>query len=122
MSSDQIVTLLVAVMAGAGASLVTGFFGMPQMRAGAKSTKATGEVSISGDAREWAKTFADRADRSDARALAAEQDAAEVKEKLEECEDRCDALEARLDNWQAYAARLQRDLEAQGIAVPPPPE
>jgi len=121
-TGQTIVTVLLAVVGGAGASIITGLFGMPQVRAGAKATEATGEVAISGDAREWAKTFADRAERAEARADKADERADAVEQELEDCKQRCEAVETRLDNWMAYARRLQVALERQNIAVPPPPE
>lgn len=122
-------TLLLAIVAASGTSIATGILTRPKMKADAKTAEATGEVAISGDAREWAKTFAERADKADARAdeaearaETAEHEVAAVKVELKDCKEQCEVLATRLDNWQVYAVRLQRDLEAQGIAVPPPPE
>lgn len=122
MSGQTIITVLLAVVAGSGASIITGLFTMPQVKAGAKTTRAEGEVAISGDAREWAKTFAEQAAKADKRADEAEDELEVVKRELRDCKIQCEELSTRLDNWQAYAVRMQVTLKAQGIAVPPPPE
>lgn len=79
MDSGNITAILVAVFAGALASLATGYFSRPKTKAEAKKENATADVTMSGDAREWAQFWAQkaqeaekRADDADARAEAAE--------------------------------------------------
>lgn len=109
MNSGQVLTLIAALFAGSIASVITGILARPKTRAEAGATAAVGEVAISGDAREWARQFAEQAAAANTRAQAAE--------------DRCDAIEHRLDVAIAYIRQLQREVVAVGGHPPvPPPE
>lgn len=128
MSSDQFITLLVALFGGAAASLVTGLLGRPKLNAEARATQAGGEVSISGDAREWAKTFATRAEHAEQRADEAEEKAehAEARARatiaqLERVEARCDELEANYIKLSRYTAVLLDTMKHSGMNPPEPP-
>lgn len=121
MTSEQIVTLLLAIVAASGTSIVTGLFGMPKLRAESKATQTGGEVAISGDAREWAKTFADRAEKAEDRADKAEARAERAEEHAEQLDTRCDELEAKLLRLAAYTRSLQAEMTTHGWTPPEPP-
>lgn len=102
-------TLLAAVFAGALTSLITGWLARPKTKADAGLAVATGEVAISGDAREWAREFAARAARAEEKATAAEQ--------------RVDGIENKLDIAIRHIRDQQREIERLGgHPLPVPPE
>ena len=121
MSSELIVTILVAAFAGSVASIIRGMFGMPKLRAEARVAGATGEVSISGDAREWAKTFADRAEKAEGRAEKAEGRAERAEAHADELDTRCDELEAKLVKLANYTRLLRAEMVAMNGNPPPIP-
>jgi hypothetical protein len=110
----QILTLFLAVVAACGASLVTGLLTRPKTKAEAEGIAVTGEVAISGDARAWAKQFAERAATADARAQRAE-------DKAEEIERRCDDLENKFGLLVTYTRSLQGEITTLGGHPSPPP-
>lgn len=114
MTSDQIVTILIALIAACGATFITGIISRPKVKAEAQAATAGGQVAISGDAREWAKAFADRAAQADVRATRAE-------EKVAEVERRCDALDDKFRALVLYTQRLQREVVNLGGTPLPPP-
>ena len=121
MSGEQLATLLLAVFAGAGASLVTGLLSRPKVTAEASAAHAGGEVSISGDAREWARTFAEKAEHAEQRAEKAELRAKAAEVQLERVDARCDELDTQLVRLSRYTNMLQRAMRDNGIDVPEPP-
>lgn len=129
MTSDQILTLLLAIVAASGTSLITGMFGRPRLRAEAGKFKSDGEVAVSGDAREWAKQFAlqaqtaeTRAGRAEERADAVEGLAERARLRAEHAEDRCDELETQVLAVSAYARVLRDQMLRHGWTnVPEPP-
>lgn len=114
MTGDQILTLMVAVIMAVGASLVTGLLSRPKQNADINATKAGGQVAISGDARQWAKQFADQATAASARADRAE-------EKADEAGRRLDEIESKMDSFATYCRTLQREIISLGGHPPPPP-
>lgn len=114
MTSDQIVTVIVAVIAACGAALVTGLVTRPKLRAEAGAAEAGGQVAISGDAREWAREFA-------LRATAADQRASQAEAKVADVERRCDELDDKFRALVIYTQRLQREVvHLGGHPIPPP--
>lgn len=122
MSSEQVVAIIIAVIAAVGTSLVTGILARPRTRAEARATDASGEVSVSGDAREWARDFAVRADKAEERANVAERRADAASERADLASRRCDDLERKIDLLVDYTGVLQRAItEATGRPAPRPP-
>lgn len=128
MSSDQILALLVAIVGGVGASLVTGMLSRPKVKAEAGSLHATGETTISGDARAWAAQFAEqakaageRAEKSDAKAKAAELRAERAEEKADDVSERLDSLEVKLIAFVNYTTQLQGEIRRLNGYPPSPP-
>lgn len=112
--SRDVITLLLAVVAACGASLVTGHYSKPKVKAEGFQAEAAGEVALSGDARAWAQLFAERAERAEARATAAEQRAAVAEQRARDAEEhaedaltRCDDTDARFLKLANYTAALQ---------------
>src|SRR3954454_14885848 len=96
-----------------GASMVTGLMARPKTKAEAGATQAGGEVAISGDAREWAKEFAERARKAEERADTADK--------------RCDEIEAEFTRFRTSVIHHVRELRQEitnlgGHPPPPPPE
>lgn len=128
MDSAQIVTIIVAVIAATGASLITALSTRPKISAEAKAANAGSQVSISADARAWAETFQKRADQADAKASAAELKAEEADERADqaeksarECQRRMNTLESRLNDAVDYMFRLQAQIRhLDGTPEPPP--
>lgn len=114
MTSDQIVTLIVAVVAACGAAMVTGLLTRPKVKAEAGAAEAGGQVAISGDAREWAREFALRATAADQRAQNAEAKVADV-------ERRCDELDDKFRALVVYTQQLQGEVVRLGGHPPKPP-
>lgn len=108
MNSDQVIALVIALFGGAGAAIVTGLITRPKTRAEAGVAVATGQVTISGDAREWAKTFAERAQRAE--------------DRVEKVEAEMYALERRFDLLLGYTQSLQREMVKVGGHPPRPPQ
>lgn len=129
--STQILALILAIFGGAGASLITGWLTRPKTKADAGLAIATGEVAISGDAREWAREFASRAAAAEARAGAAETRASAAEDRADAADQRydaadqrCDEIERKFDLLVGYTRLLQRELGAVSDhpIQPPPPE
>lgn len=122
LDSDQIVTLLAAIVVACGASIVTGLFGMPRLRSENKSSQTNDSVAISGDARAWAQQFAERASAADIRAAKAEARAARAEEHADRLDMRCDELEELQLKTAAYARVLRAAMVHHGWTdVPEPP-
>ena len=121
MSSELIVTILVAAFAGSVASIIRGMFGMPKLIADKKASATSGEVAISGDAREWAKTFADRAEKAEARAEKAESRAERAEQHADDLDARCDEAEAKMLKLVNYARLLRAEMVAMGGHPPDVP-
>lgn len=81
---NQILGLVLAIIAGCGSSIVVGLATRPKTRAEAGQVKASGEVLISADARAWAERFAQET-------TAAKLEAADCRRRLDELEVRFDA-------------------------------
>lgn len=114
MNSDQIITIIVAVVAACGAAMVTGLMTRPKVRAEAGAAEAGGQVAISGDAREWAREFALRATAADQRAQNAEAKVADV-------ERRCDELDEKFRALVVYTQQLQGEVVRLGGHPAKPP-
>lgn len=108
MSSDQVITVILAVIAAVGASLVTGILARPKTIAEARATDASGQVALSGDSRAWAQQAIDRADRAEARA--------------DKADERCDVIERKMALLVQYTRVLQDEItQITGKPGPPPP-
>lgn len=106
--SDQLLALIIALFGGAGATAVTNWLTRPKTKADAGLAVATGEVAMSGDAREWARVFAS--------------EAKEAKERADRAEQRCDDIERRFGLLVDYTRTLQREINSiDGHQVPAPP-
>lgn len=112
---------LVGALSGALGSLARSWLARPKTRAEADNLNAAATVSISADAREWASTFAERADRAERRADQAEH-------RADQAERRADAAETAADNTQAlivkcygYVRSLHAEIRDLGGTPPPPP-
>lgn len=114
MHSPEILTVIVAVIAATGASLVTGLLQRPKMNAEATAARSGGEVSLSADARAWADTFRQQANEASERARSAEV-------KAQEAEERCDAMDRKIDAFLDYTLTLQSQLRAADLTPAPPP-
>lgn len=107
LANPEILTVILAVIAATGASLMTGLLTRPKMSAEAKAVSAGGEVALSTDARAWAETFRQQAERAE--------------KKADEAERRCDALEQRMNAFVPYALTLQRQVRTLGGNPVEPP-
>jgi hypothetical protein len=114
MHSSDLLTILLAIIAACGATLATGLLTRPKMRAEAKGIGITGDVAMSGEARAWAKTFADQASAADKRAERAEQKATNL-------ETRFDEIDVKFDLLVTYTRSLQAEIVRMGGHPPPPP-
>jgi galactitol-specific phosphotransferase system IIB component len=127
---NQAATILLAIIAACGAAVVTGIFTRPKVSADARSSNINADVSLSADARAWAMTFQEQATRAEKRADAAEKRADEVeveavqaREAAEACNERCDAMEIKLNLLMDYTTTLQgllRVAEQPTRALRPP--
>jgi Alanine-zipper, major outer membrane lipoprotein len=79
-----------------------------------RTQRVTAEVTLSVEAREWAKTFEDRAGKAEARAERAEQTALEATRQARSCQDRMDLLERHVD-------KLEGMMRMEGLTPPPRP-
>lgn len=128
---------LIGALSGAFASLARSWIARPKTQAEADNLNAAATVSISADAREWASTFADRADRAERRADQAEHRADEAEHRADQAERRADQAEHRADSAETSADNAQalivkcygyvRGLHAEirdlgGTPPAPPPE
>lgn len=111
---DQILTVMLGIIAAVGASLVTGLVSRPKMKAEAGAAETGGQVNISGDARAWAQQFADQAAAAGLRADAAERKADAIGDRLDDVED-------KMDHFANYCRTLQREIISLGGHPPPPP-
>jgi len=134
--SQVVITALIAVFGGAGASFIAALAARPKTTAEAEQLNAAASVSVSADARAWAKEFADRtaaaesrADRAEDRAQRAEEHADEAERKADAAEAHAERLEVRADEQQAalvecwlYVRKLHdqvRSHDETPIPVPP---
>lgn len=109
--SQAIVTGLLAIFAGAGASLVQGWMNKPKTTAETSQMHTATEVSVSAEAREWARDFGQRAKNAETRAEHAEQ-------RAEKAEARVDELEAGLIECYGYVRLLREHYRQHGETAP----
>jgi hypothetical protein len=109
--SQVIVTGVLAIFAGAGASLIQGWLNKPKTRAEAGQLHVAAEVSVSAESREWARDFAQRARNAEERAAHAE----------DRAEGRVDELEAGLIECYGYVRLLRDHYREHGETAPPLP-
>jgi folate-dependent phosphoribosylglycinamide formyltransferase PurN len=112
--SQAVITGILAIFAGAGGSLVSGFLRRPKTRAEADNLETAGVVSMSAEAREWARDFAAGARQAQERA-----EAAEV--RAEKADNRVDELEASLIECYGYVRQLREQIRQLGNQPPPLP-
>jgi hypothetical protein len=127
--------IAVAILGVAGSIVVayiTSRATRPKVNAEATAATTGGEVAISGDAREWAKTFAERADRAESKAQAAEERADAAEAAVDEVRTRCDeaiaavnkrvaARDQKINDLVAYVFTLQRQVRMAGEVPADPP-
>lgn len=109
--SQAVITGVLAVFAGAGASLIQGWLNKPRSDAEAANLQVAGEVSVSAESREWARDFAARAKGAEDRAEHAEQ-------RAEKAEERVDELEAGLIECYGYVRKLRDHYRQHGETAP----
>lgn len=105
--SEVVVTGILALFGGAGASLIAGWLAKPKTKAEAQQLQAAGEVALSGEAREWARQFAGRTSHAE--------------ERAERAEGRVDELEAALIECYGYVRQLRDHYRERGETPPPLP-
>jgi hypothetical protein len=79
-----------------------------------RTRHVTAEVTLSVEAREWAKTFEDRARQAEARAERAEEAAREATRNAQRLADRMDLLETHVE-------KLEGIMRTEGLEPPPRP-
>lgn len=79
-----------------------------------RTRHVSAEVTLSVEAREWAKTFEDRARQAELRAERAEVSAAEAMRQARECQTRMNSLEDHVE-------RLEYIMRREGLEPPPRP-
>lgn len=109
--SQVVVTGILAMFGGAGASLIKGWLDKPKTQAGAVQMQTAAEVSVSAESREWVREFKERTDRAEERAQHAE-------ERAEKAETRVDDLESLFIECYGYFRQL-RDHYRQHGETPP---
>lgn len=112
--SQAVITGILAIFAGAGASLAQGWLNKPKTTAEAGQLHTAAEVSVSAESREWARDFALRAKAAEDRAGLAEQ-------RAEKAEERVDELEAGLIECYGYVRLLRDHYRQHGETAPPLP-
>ena len=112
--SSAVVIAFLSIFGGAGASLIAGWLARPKTRAEADQVQTAAEVSVSQEAREWARDFGARADRAEQRAEHAEQ-------RADDAEERVDELEAVLIECYGYVRSLREVIRQSGKTPPPLP-
>lgn len=126
---------LIGALSGAFGSLARSWLARPKTKAEADNLNAAATVSLSAESREWASTFADRADRAERRADQAEHRADEAEHRADQAErradqaeHRADAAETTADNAQAlvvkcygYVRGLHAEIRRLGGTPPSPP-
>lgn len=117
-----IISAAVAVIS----SLVVAVASRPKTRAETDQLKAAASVSVSADAREWAQTFIDQADKALKRADQAEEeadhaqnDAAIARQTADKATEKVDELESVLIECYGYVRTL-RDIIRRHDDQPPP--
>lgn len=123
--SELVVTGILAIFGGAGASLVAGLLAKPKTKAEARQLQKAGEVAVSAEAREWARDFARRTEHAEQRAVAADQRAEAAEHRAETAEQRaevrCDELESSLIECYGYVRLLREQIRHLGEQPPPLP-
>lgn len=118
---DNVTTLIVALFAGAGGSLIAGYFARPKTRGEAAQANANATVSLSADAREWAQLWMKKADDAEERAKTAEARAEEANDKADDAEERVTDLDNKLAAAVSYMRTLKQEIDRAGGHVPEPP-
>jgi methyl-accepting chemotaxis protein len=101
---------LIGALGGALGSVLRSWLARPKTRAEADKLNAAATVSISADARQWASTFAERADRAERRADQAEHRADEAEHRADEAEHRADQAEDRARQAEVKADNVETNL------------
>lgn len=109
--SQVVIPGLISLLGLVFSSLVAAWLARPKTKAEADNLNAAASVSVSADAREWARDFAQRAERAEERAIHAEQ-------RAETADERCDELEAGLIECY-HLVRQMRDHYRQHGETPP---
>lgn len=112
--SQIVITCLVGIFGGAGGSLISGLLSKPKTRAEADQLQTAASVSVSAEAREWARDFATRAERAEQRAEHAEA-------RADLAEERVDELEGNLIECYGYVRQLREQVRQLGKQPPPLP-
>ncbi len=127
--SAQVFTILLAVIAAVGASLVTGILARPKTKADADAVRTSAQVAVSADSREWVLLWMGRATAAEEKAEHAEKaadtaqaEATEAKERARAAEQHVTLLTAEVVALRDYCRGLMTVMESAGMTVPPPPE
>jgi folate-dependent phosphoribosylglycinamide formyltransferase PurN len=113
-TSQAVITVLVAVLGGSLASLITAYATRPKTKAEAQNLNAAAGVSISADIREWSQMFVSRTE-------AAERRADQAEHRANEAESKVDDIEARLILVYGYVRSLREEMKRHALTPPPPP-
>lgn len=115
-TSQAVITVLVAVLGGSLASLITAYATRPKTKAEAQNLNAAASVSVSADVREWSLMFVKRAEQAELRADAAEK-------RADAAEQKVDDLETRFILAYGYMRSLREDMRRHNLKpASPPPE
>lgn len=111
---DNVTGLLIAVFGGAAASLAAGYFSRPKTKAEANKENATADVSMSGDAREWANFWAKEAKEQQERADNADATVSWLRDEIR-------TKDNDLATMVRHIAIIEQFVEMNGGVVPPLP-
>ena len=109
---DNATGLLIAVFGGAASSLAAGYFARPKTKGEAAAANATADVTMSGDAREWANFWAQKAQEAESKNAACE-------EKADAAEKRTEQVEKDRNDLVDYIRVLEAEMERTDTRLPP---
>lgn len=96
--NSAVIIQIILTLGGVLVAFLTGLFSR-------RTRHVSAEVTLSVEAREWAKSFEERAREAEARARNAEQSALEANRRAMNCQDRMEAMERHIDRLEDLMAK-----------------
>ena len=103
-NNSAVIVQVILTVGGVAVAFLGGLFSR-------RTRHVSAEVTLSVEAREWAKTFEERARQAEARAARAEDEAREATRRAANCQDRMERMEQHID-------RLEELMVKHGVDPP----